>query len=260
MNNCRNIVIIAGQNSVGKTTTFNVLTKEAKQIGIPYYHQPFSDLFFMLNTLKADDKQGGLNHYHEWCAHKMGIHTHDEGQAELPFIITDNKIIDEMFSDFFSDLAVSSSEKLLFAEWTGGRNINPAGEPASGADFSFERIGRMLQEGRLPTDWLDRVRAVIHVTAKKSIRYALNEGKHTDSIEEIITGTISPKKGAIVLDIFGEDDFLQVEGFLQNRDIHIYPIENDGTCRFYEQLREVSRRFFTQIREIETQSQPLSIG
>ncbi len=260
MDTYRNIIIIAGQNAVGKTTTFNVLTQEAKQTKIPYEPRPFSDLFFMLNTLKEDDRQGGFNHYHECCAQKEGGHNHSNGEAELPFTINNNKLIDAMFFDFFTALTISRTDRFLFIEWTGGRNINLPNEPASRADFSFERIGRMLQEGSLPSAWLERVYAVIHPTADNSTRHALNERKHTASLEEIATGTVSPIKSSVVLDIFGEDDFFHVESLLQNRGIPIYPIKNDATPRFYERLREASREFFSPGRGIETQSPQLSIS
>jgi hypothetical protein len=259
-NTYRNLIVIAGQNSVGKTTIFNTLIEEAKYFGIPNDPQPFSDLLFMLKNLEIDDKQGGINHYHEWSLQKEGKHYHVAGEPIVPFIVTSNKIIDAMFHSFFTSLADAPTGRLHFVEWTGGRNINPDDEPASRADFSFERIGNMLQEGKLPTAWLDRICGVIHPTADNLKRYELNEKKHTASLEQIATGTVSPKKGAVVLDIFGKDDFFMIEDLLKTKGISTYSVNNEVTPLFYERVREISAELFYLVGSKEKRTPQLSLG
>ncbi|SRR5258708_38768249 len=92
-----NFIIIAGQNSVGKTTTYNTLMEEAKTFLLSDNPHLFSDLLFMLNNLKIDDKEGGFNHYHDWSFLKEGGHSHANREPILPFTIISNKIIDAMF-------------------------------------------------------------------------------------------------------------------------------------------------------------------
>ncbi len=240
----RNIIIVAGQNSIGKTTTFNTLVEHAKASGIPHEPQPYSDLFFLVDSIKADDRRGGLRHYHDWTSRREPGHHHSGEEPIIPFTVTDNEVVDDMFRDLFTALENAPSDRLIFVEWTGGRNVNPPEEPASRADFSFQRIRQLLQDGALPNAWLDRIAGVIHPVADTETRYALNDRKHSDSMEEIITGKVSPRKGSVVLDIFGEDDFSEITTLFTNRGIPIRTIHNDGSLRFAEQLQEVMGELF----------------
>ena len=240
-----NIIIITGQNSVGKTTAFNVLSQEAKRYEISYKTRPVSDFLHLLNNVRKDDETGGFHHYHEWTAEKKGGHSHRNKEAEVPFIVIGNKIVDGMFYDFFAFLSnLPQSKSIYFAEWTGGMNINSQYEPASQVDFSFKRIAQLLMSGFLPGSWINRVKAVIHPVADMETRYKLNEKKHGFLLQELEEGNVSPKKPRQVLDIFGKDDFYEIEELFNSKNIPTYIIQNNADTLFMEQLREVSKELF----------------
>jgi hypothetical protein len=240
-----NIIIITGQNSVGKTTAFNILSQEANGYGISYETQPVSDFLHLLNNVRKDDEAGGFHHYHEWTAEKKGGHSHRNKEPEVPFIVIGNKVIDGMFSDFFAFLSeLPQSKNIYFAEWTSGININPPYEPASQVDCSFKKIAQSLQSGFLQRAWLNRVKAVIHPIADKDTRYDLNERKHSFLLQDLEEGNISPKKPRQVLDIFGKDDFSEIEGLFHSKNIPTYTIQNDANTLFIENLQEISKELF----------------
>lgn len=253
------IIIVAGQNSVGKTTTFRLLTQEAKKRKLLYNPEPFSDLFFMVRALQEDDAQGGFNHYHEWSVWKDGGHRHDHGEAKLQFTVVSNKLVDAMFHNFFTALDHAPLDELLIVQWTGGKNVNLPNEPASRADFSFTRTGELLREGALPSTWLRNVRAVIHPVADTETRRTLNEMKHAITLEDALTEHLSPKKSLTVLDIFGKDDFVTIENIFLGDSIPVYSIRNDASPQFYAELREVARDIFLP-RTAKAQRVELAVG
>src|SRR5690349_244099 len=137
MDYTKDIVLIIGQNAVGKTTAFRYFTWIAEQQGIAYEPEPVSDFLFILKQALMDDKQGGFHHYHNWSEAKTGGHSHENGEATIPFAVTHNNLVDGMQEEFLHTITLLPRfGKLRFVEWTGGINTNPPEEPASQVDFS----------------------------------------------------------------------------------------------------------------------------
>ncbi len=241
----RSIILVSGQNAVGKTTTCNLLSEIAREKHIPYATKPISDLFFLLDEIMIDDHlNGGRGHYHEWCSHKRGGHSHLHNEPITPFTVTDNQLIDNMFAKFFNMLSSAATDRLCFAEWTGGMNTNPPDEPASEIDLSFSRIGKLLETGTFSSRWLDHVHAVIHPIADLNTRYALNRQQHSDLPEELDSGRVSPKKTITNLRIFGEDDFGHIRHIFEEKGIPVYYVDNTGDVLFFERIKKLAHQIF----------------
>jgi hypothetical protein len=246
MDYTKDIVLIIGQNAVGKTTAFRSLTWMAEQRGIAHESEPVSDFLFILKQALMDDERGGFRHYHNWSATKLGGHCHANGEATIPFAITHNDLVECMQEDFLSAITgLPQSEKLRFVEWTGGTNTNPPEEPASQVDFSFNRVSKKIQEDLLPIQWIERVHAVIHISAETTTRIFFNAKDSSDQSPQILSGHASARRMPTVLNFFGHDDFCKIEPFFKKAGVRfIFDICNKGDERFYKDLRRISDVIF----------------
>jgi hypothetical protein len=135
--------------------------------------------------------------------------------------------------------------KLRFVEWTGGINLNPLQEPASQVDFSFKRVSKRIKENLLAIQWLERVYAVIHVSADTAIRSFFNTKDSDDQSSEMLSGQVSAKRISTVLNLFGEDDFSWIEPFFKEFGVRsIFHVVNKGDRGFYRDLRRISHIIF----------------
>ena len=246
MDYTQDIILIIGQNAVGKTAAFRYLTWLAQQRGIAYESEPISDFLFLLKQTLMDDKRGGFRHYHNWSKAKDRGHSHANGEATIPFAITHNDLIDGMQADFLQTLtSLPHCGKLRFVEWTGGININPPTEPVSQVDFSFNRVSQKIQKDLLTIQWIARVRAVIHISAATTTRIFFNTKDSDDQALQIMSGQVSAMRISTVLDLFGHDDFARIEPFFKRGGVRfIFDVCNRGDGGFYEDLRRISDIIF----------------
>ncbi len=242
----QDIILIIGQNAVGKTAAFRYLTWLAQQRGIAYESEPISDFLFLLKQTLMDDERGGFRHYHNWSKVKNCGHSHANGEATIPFAITDNDLIDGMQQEFLQTLtSLPHTGKLRFVEWTGGININPPAEPASQVDFSFNRVSARIQKDLLTIQWTARVRAVIHISATTATRLFFNTQDSDYQALQIMSGQVSAIRISTVLDLFGEDDFARIEPLFKQASVpFIFSVYNKGDDGFYEDLRRIGDVIF----------------
>lgn len=246
MDYTKDIILIMGQNAVGKTTALRYLTGIAEQRGIVYEPQPISDFLFILKQTLIDDARGGFHHYHNWSQVKNGGHSHTNGEATIPFAITHNDLVDGMQEELLTTISLlPKSEKLCFVEWTGGINTNSPEEPASQVDFSFGRVSRKIREDLLPLQWLNRVHAVIHITAGTNTRFFFNTKDSDCPSSQILSGQASSWRISTVLKLFGQDDFSKIKPFFKRAGVpFICNVYNKGDEGFYKDLRQISDLIF----------------
>jgi len=246
MDYTKDIILIIGQNAVGKTTAVRYLTWIAEQRGIVYEPKPISDFFFLLKQTLMDDERGGFHHYHNWSKVKSYGHSHVNGEATIPFAVTHNDLVDGMQEEFLHAITLLPRfEKLRFVEWTGGINTNPPEEPVSQVDFSFNRIAKKMQEDLLGVQWIARVHAVIHISAQTTTRFFFNTKDSDDQPSQILSGQVSARRISTVLNLFGHDDFSKLEPFFKKAGVRfIFNVHNKGDDEFYEDLRRISDLIF----------------
>ncbi len=244
MTRTRDTILVAGPSASGKTQILNLIRDLLTQQNISFEPIPHSDSHTVLVRMQEDDQIGGYGHYHDWCKGEIG-HIHNDGRPILPFTLCGNSIAYQMMVDFFYQLAkLPESGRIRFAEWAGGVNINPKSEPASGTDLSFSTIGRMLFQGLLPAEGLNRVLAVFHPATTIDFRFRLNTKRELPTNEQIKLGQASWPLSETAMQIFGEDDFQNVTLFLQKMRIpHIFTIENTND----KSLTEGLKRYLPQI-------------
>jgi hypothetical protein len=242
----KDIVLIIGQNAVGKTTAFRYLTWIAEQRGIVYEPEPISDFLFILKQALMDDERGGFHHYHNWSEAKIGGHSHKNGEATIPFAITHNDLVDGMQEEFLQTITLLPRfGKLRFVEWTGGINTNPPEEPASRVDFSFNRVAKKIQEDLLPIEWVERVHAVVHISAKAATRIFFNTKDSEDQSSQILSGHASARRMPTVLNLFGHGDFYKIEPLFKKAGVRlVFDVCNKGDGDFYKDLRQISDVIF----------------
>ena len=247
MDYTRDIILIIGQNAVGKTTALRSLTRIAEQRGIAHEPEPISDFLFILKQALMDDERGGFHHYHDWSQEKTGGHSHENGEATIPFAVTHSDLVDGMQEDFSKTLTfLPRFGKLRFVEWTGGINVNPPDEPASQVDFSFNRVAKKIQEDLLPLQWIERVHAVIHISAATAIRIFFNTRDFDGQALQILSGRASARRIPAVLNLFGHDDFYKIEPFFRRAGVrYIFHMCNKGDDGFYKDLRGISEVIFS---------------
>src|SRR5205085_8886753 len=125
--------------------------------------------------------------------------------------------------------------KLRFVEWTGGINTNPSEEPAAQVDFSFNRVAKKIQEDLLPIQWVERVHAVIHISAETTTRIFFNTKDSDEQSSQILSGHASARRMPTVLNLFGHSDFYKIEPFFKKTGVRlICHICNKGDAGFYE--------------------------
>ncbi len=244
----RDIIILTGCNAVGKTTALNYLRTWVASQKIPHESRAFADSHLLFEAMRLDDQAGGFHHTHDWCAKNSEGHTHNLDEPEYPFTVIDNEMPNSMRINFFTKLTeCQRTGKIWFAEWAAGVNTNPLFDPASLIDYSYATVNRMLRQEKLPTDWLERVYAVIHLIANNSVRFSLNKQRSIPSSadpEAIEEGTAFWLKDEKVLRFYGRDDFSEIEALFQKIGIPIHTVQNDGSSHFYEQLERIAAALF----------------
>lgn len=240
----RDIILIVGQLSVGKTTAYNTLRVLAVKKGIAVAPAPLADMHFYLKQVERDDEKGGYGHYHDWCPpshpQERSGHTHTDNPNMLPFIVSSQEIIDGARFDFCTALTnLPKNNQLYFAQVGGGTNTHP-GFPVQQLDVSFARLHSLLYNGILPVAWLHRVLAVIHPYASPRDRFLSNLKRESFHHTHTASGTVSSKKDQAVMDLFGRDDFEALEPLLREYGTpHIYSIYNDFKQRYIKDLTTV---------------------
>lgn len=246
--NERDIIIVTGCNAVGKTTASNYLRKLANLHKILYENCIISDSQCLFEAMQHDDQAGGLHHTHDWCTPGNQDHSHYRDEPVFPFTVTDDELPNMMRQQFFSKLKeLPKTGKLWFVEWAAGINTNPPEEPASCIDYSYSLVKSMFNDGTLPVDWLERIKAVIHLEADTCVRFDLNKKRFIPSsarAEAIETGTAFWQKDERILRFYGADDFSEIEGLLQAADITIHKLKNDGGNSFYKGLAKIAGALF----------------
>lgn len=242
----KDIILIAGQNAVGKTTASSYFMQVAKERGIAYEPRPIDDFSFLYAQTIKDDVSGGHRHYHDWSGERSQGHSHANGEARIPFVVTHTALSDSMHNAFFNAIAsLPQTGKFWFVEWTGGCNTNPPGNPAAQADFSFTRASKMLNEGRWPLQWLERIHAVIHISADTRTRFLLNTEDSEYPLLKESSGQTLVRRITTVLEIFGRDDFSSIEPLFRDAGIElIFSLRNMGDSQFYDKLVRIGDSLF----------------
>lgn len=243
----RDLIMVMGQYSAGKPHIMAQLKELARSKGAALEEETTSDLPLLIDEVYKDDAIGGYNHYHPWCTEKTGGHNHSLREPSSPFTVINNDIVDSMHKTYFETLSrLPSTGKLRFAEISGGENTNPFSEPAYQADFSFKRLVQAFNDSQLPTDWLDRVLAVIHpIVLSDQIRSYINDFEYIHSLDTKNREIVREKRDGIVLNMFGRDDFVYMNDLLKKHYVpHIYAIRHDGTELFALRARRILEELF----------------
>ncbi|SRR6266571_3353982 len=242
------IIIIAGCNSVGKSTTTNYLRTMATLYKIPHESNIVADSQCLFEAMQSDDRAGGLHHTHDWCEKYVLGHAHNLDQPIFPFIVTDNELPDKMRLNYFTTLTnLPRADKLWFVEWAAGVNTHPPEDPISCVDYSYAIVKKMLVEGSLVDDWINRIKAIVHLEADYPVRLALNKLRSIPSITEseaLKKDSAFWLKDERVLRFYGNDDFSEIEGMFRAASVPIYTIINDGKYGFYNNLESVADKLF----------------
>lgn len=205
----RDVILVIGPSASGKTHVLNLLRREiAETYGLPHEIVPLSDSHTILDRVREDDRLGGRHHYHSW-SRDMDSHNHADHPEIIPFTLAGDRIGHAFIRDFFQGLAnLPHTGVIRYAEWSGGKNTNPREDRASLTDLSFQTITRLIRQGRIPAEGLDRVVAAIHVDTSREYRMHLNEDRSMPTAAEIKFGYASWPLDQAGMNIFGEDDFL----------------------------------------------------
>lgn len=256
----RDIILVVGQNCVGKTKACTILATQLADNGLRCVASVLNDSQFLMRRVMLDDQGGGYGHYHPWCEperpHQKRGHQH-QSQSSVPFMVSSQNVVDSASFDFFSALNnLPRGQQLYIAELTGGENTNNAACPQAALDISFARQAKLLQHGALPREWVQRVLAVVHLTTEPRLRLAASRLEMALHESEVLPGTLSPMKEPVTLDVFGRDDFHCLTPVLHEHGVHrIYDLKNDFTDQFSKQLSEVSDELSVDIQSLITSAQ-----
>jgi len=239
----RDIILITGQPSSGKPILLRDLIQEMKLQKVPFANKKMYDYTYLIKIIQADDKTGGLGHYHNWCKGKTDGHRHGFMEDDKSFILYDNDLLRQAHQEYFTTLEkLPYTEKIWLTEFSGGDNINPLTEPAAMIDSSYATLAKLLEEGELPASWLKRVYAVIHPVAENKIRSYINDVEYLQSLAEEKEQIVG-KKSREVLEMYGYDDFACMEPLLKKWGIqHIYLINNDDFDKFKLKAATLTRK------------------
>jgi|GEM_PF-3013551 len=202
----RDTIIVTGPSASGKTAALNFLRDVIpNEYRLPHEFAPLSDSHTILEQVKRDDSRGALNHYHPSEHGGLG-HSHENGLGVTPFTLAGRDIGFAFMRDFFVALKeLPHDGKIKYAEWSGGRNMNETSDPASKTDIAFSTIVEKLKTW--PSEGLDRVMGILHISTDPKVRFSLNEGRSTPTDEQVRLGLASWELSKTAMQIFGEDDF-----------------------------------------------------
>ena len=243
----RDTIMVVGPSACGKTAGMNILRHViGTEYGLPQQFSPLSDSHTILARVREDDESGGHNHYHPWMtkeARLSGVHTHADHPELTPFTLAGREIGFAFMKDFFEDLINLEHDGVFkYAEWSGGINVNSPDDPASRTDISFATIAKLLFDGTIPSGGLDRVRGIIHVTTKDSVRNVLNDTRGVPTAQQIRDGSASWRLDDTAMKIFGVDDFQNVytrELFQNHKIPFVTTVFNDGKHSLENGLRKI---------------------
>lgn len=235
----KNIILVTGTISDGKTVLIGRLRQELARLNIPQALSVISDGSYLLEAIKQDHKLNhGRNHMHEGQS-LPGAHDHEGGSNKYDFVSAGKEIQTFMLSMFFDHLAsVRDSGPLVFAELAGGRGEFKEGDPLAANDYSYQRMVRGLKSGEFATDWIDHLRMVIHPSSEFTSRLAWNRDRleHPPTEEDIRGARASWGVPERVMYNTKYDDFEVFGGFLESRGVArscIETITNGGNPEFF---------------------------
>lgn len=244
----RDTILVIGSSGTGKTFVLNQLRETAKTGNIPFVQQLITDARTIVDHMLQDDETGGRNHYHDWCSDRQ-YHDHKKNQDKFPFTIVGNRIVDAFMYDFFMNLQDAPHDgRLKFAEWSGGKNVNPDTERASQTNISYERIGTMLKHGMFPAEGLLRIARVVHISSPLELRMKLNEQRGVPTEEQLRNDTASWQLSPIAMQIFGHDDAHTVYKLFDSLNIKVDTFHNDGTIKFRTELEGYAQNLLEPLR------------
>ena len=209
----RDTIIVAGPSACGKTEALNNLRKIIGiEYKLPQEFTPLSDSHTILACVREDDASGGKHHYHPWMTQEerlVGGHNHANHPELTPFTLAGREIGFAFMGDFFKELMnLPHDDGLIkYAEWSGGINVNKPEDPASRTDVSFTTIARLLLDGTFPAAGLERVKGIIHVATTRDDRNQLNDQRGVPTEDDIRFGLASWQLDRTAMNIFGKDDF-----------------------------------------------------
>ncbi|MFZ2024828.1 MAG: hypothetical protein WAV51_00915 [Microgenomates group bacterium] len=202
----RDMIIVTGPSASGKTKALSILRAIIpNEYEFPYEPVPLSDSHTILKQVREDDRSGGHNHYHPWEGGGLG-HTHEQHDGITPFTLAGKSIGFNFMRDFFVALKeLPHDGKIKCAEWSGGRNGNEPEDPASRTDIAFSTIVEQLKTW--PSEGLDRVMGILHISTDRDIRFSQNKRRSTPTDEQIRLGLASWELSPTAMLIFDKDDF-----------------------------------------------------
>ena len=244
----RDIIVIAGPAGSGKTTAIEISKKYLSSRNFSYEEEIINGFSILVEKVKADDRYGGLNHYHLWCDKNTNGHVHTGEETPIfPFIVTGNCLWEGMLSEVMAGLSALPNKKnmIYFFELAGGVNINPKDEAASAVDHSFRKIKEGMEKNIFPSEWMRRSLAVIHTQTDFDIRCSLNQKKES-GLDAVIekTNTAFVYKLPTVMNIYGNDDFDEIRSVFKTNGISVHDVSNQGTRSFKRHVHQVLNRLF----------------
>ncbi|MCR4311502.1 MAG: ATP-binding protein [Candidatus Taylorbacteria bacterium] len=233
----KNILVFAGPAGSGKTTAIRIAQEYLREKGVVFQNEIINGFPLLIEKVREDDFTGGLNHYHLWCK-KGGGHTHTNGTQtpHFPFVITGNYLWESMLAEITESLLELPKDVVYFFELAGGKNTNPSDEPAFAVDHSFAKIRDCMSTKVFSDGWVNRCIAVFHPKTDLPLRKQLNEKKSrfsSSTIEEE-TGTAFAYKLPELMNIFGQDDFVEIDPYFRERGVPVFNVENKGDAHFRE--------------------------
>ena len=262
MGRVRDLIIVGGQNAIGKTTAIKALCDLMLIKGFSCEYPLRGDYARLLEKTLEDDKIGGKHHFHYWCPieNPNDIKEHFYKDLELtpmePFFAIGNKLRDEALCEKLQGLAELPTlvNHFWVTDLVGGINTHSKGTIFSRSDGSFRRISTMLDEGLLPNSFLDRVYAAIHLTIKEELRILLFEKRHNFALQTANkkqANVIAELKPIEALRLYGKDDFDEIKNlFIESGAIHVCDINNNGDGSFFNHIQNECENLIESLRKI----------
>ncbi len=237
----KNIILVTGPISDGKSFLITGLREEFARRGIPQSLEVISDGKFLLDAVAHDHKfHEGRNHMHEGQQIPTAHYHGDGWQNKYDFVATGREIQTFMFANFFRQLEwIRDSGQIVFAELAGGDGVYKKDNPLAANDYSYARIVDGLNSGEFATEWVPRVLTVLHPSSEFSDRIAWNRNRlsHPPTEDEIMGGRASWGVPEMVMGNTAYDDFPVFQHFLESHGVNPFNIEtihNSGGPELYQ--------------------------
>src|SRR5258708_4505305 len=241
----RDIIMISGQNAVGKSTAMEVLKQvlrsqctQVKEIAFGYKR-----LFEKIVT----DTEGEYHFHPTWHTEsnpkniKGHIHKDTVLHPYEPFTEIGNTLNIEVLQEKFNSLENLSylPNQIILTDLARGVNTNPSQTVEALADYSFQLTKKLMHKNVLPVKWLTRVKVWIHITMKEDLRWKAFSDRNLLSISKSQKSHLAWVKSTESFHMFGNDDFSEFSEVLQSANIpYIFSINNDLTPRFFQNIKE----------------------